>query len=534
MSAIAGLDGDCGFDIFTQVPRWFFEDSLAADFHHHPVMTDVGLVQKSPLHADLEKTLDALTAFLPFPDTTVEALAREVTGRGCRAVVCDISPLGIAVAGAAGLPSILVENFTWDWLYEPYVDAHPRFQEVIGTLGRQFRSATVHIQTDPVCSVRPRAVRLFPISRPARTPAKKVREGLGIPEGMPVVLISMGGVPSRLQCLERLGDRSDVCFILPHHIPDCRRRGNLIQLPMRSAHYHPDLVGAVTAVVGKVGYSTLAEACHAGKPFGYIARAGFRESDTLAAYADAFAAGMPISEAAFEDGRWLRELDRLVETPPPRALPNAAGQAAALILECARGRLKPEGLARTTPCPPRFDPFCVREARDIRNRLSDAFVQALAGDDPALLDRVAQDLLGRTSGFIHRQYIADRLERYGRVLRRIERQGLTHPLDQVIPVWNAGLFFECHELLEPLWMNASGNRREALKGLIKAAGVYVHHDGGNPTAAESLATKAAHLLERYPDEFSFIGNAHELLAALRDPAGPAPRLKPPEKRSQKT
>jgi 8-oxo-dGTP pyrophosphatase MutT (NUDIX family) len=525
MSAIAAQCKGCRFEIFTQVPRWFFEDSLADGFDHHPVMTDVGLVQSSALHADPGKTLAALADFLPFPEATVEALAREVAARGCKAVVCDISPLGISVAEAAGLPSILVENFTWDWLYETYVDAHPRFREAIDYLGRQFQSATVRIQTEPICSIWPGAARLFPISRPPRTPANEVRAGLRIPEGMPMVLITMGGVPSRLGVAEHLSQRPDVCFILPQDIPEIRREGNRIHLPMRSGYYHPDLVRAATAVVGKVGYSTLAEVCHAGKPFGYIPRGGFRESATLEAYADAFAAGVAIPEEKVENGRWLENLDRLLETPLMRPLPNAAGQAADMILECAQGIGKPKPPITTEPSPLRFDPFSVRKARNIRNQLSEAFAEALAKEAPAHVERVAQHLMRHTGGFVYRQYIMDRLERYQRLFQQIKRQAIVAPLARLIPIWNARLFFECHDHLEPIWMASNGDRREALKGLIKAAGVYIHLDRGNRTAAEGLAAKAALLLERYPGEIAFIANGHELLEALRDPKGPAPRLR---------
>jgi 8-oxo-dGTP pyrophosphatase MutT (NUDIX family) len=529
MSAIAAQRKGCRFEIFTLVPRWFFEDSLADGFDHHPVMTDVGLIQRTALHADLGKTLAALAAFLPFPGALVDTLAREVAARGCKAVVCDISPLGIAVAKAAGLPSILVENFTWDWLYETYVDAYPRFQEAIDYLGRQFQSATIHIQTDPICSIWPRAARLFPISRPPRTPAKEVRAGLMIPEGMPAVLITMGGVPWRHGFAAHLGERPDVCFILPQDIPEIRREGNRVHLPMRSAYYHPDLVRAASAVVGKVGYSTLAEVCHAGKPFGYIPRKGFRESPTLEAYADAFAAGAKIPEEKVKNGRWLEDLDRLLETPLMRPLPNAAGQAADIILECARGIRKPKIPVPTEPSPLRFDPFSVRKARNIRNQLSEAFVEALAKETPAHVEQMALHLMRHTSGFVYRQYITDRLERYRRLFHQVKHQAIVDPLAQTIPIWNARLFFECHEHLEPIWMASRGDRREALKGLIKAAGVYVHLDRGNRTAAERLAAKAALLLERYPGEVAFIGNVHELLEALRNPKGPAPRLRSPEK-----
>ncbi|MBN1106743.1 MAG: hypothetical protein JXL84_25295, partial [Deltaproteobacteria bacterium] len=113
------------FHIFTTVPRWFFRDSLSGSFHLHRVLTDIGLAQKTPLKADLPETIRRLDRFLPFDPAMVERLAGSLRRSGCRLVVCDIAPLGIVAAGTAGIPSVLIENFTWDWIYEAYERDHP-------------------------------------------------------------------------------------------------------------------------------------------------------------------------------------------------------------------------------------------------------------------------------------------------------------------------------------------------------------------------------------------------------------------------
>lgn len=66
MDALCDLEPDIAFEIFTLVPEGFFIDSLPGVFQYHPVLTDVGLVQKTPLKADLPATLNRLNQFLPF------------------------------------------------------------------------------------------------------------------------------------------------------------------------------------------------------------------------------------------------------------------------------------------------------------------------------------------------------------------------------------------------------------------------------------------------------------------------------------
>jgi hypothetical protein len=99
------------FEIFTNTPEWFFNNSLLMSFNYHAETTDIGLVQTSALHCDLDKTIDALENFLPFDEILLAGLADKMIASGCHLVISDISPLGIAAAAKAGLSSILVENF---------------------------------------------------------------------------------------------------------------------------------------------------------------------------------------------------------------------------------------------------------------------------------------------------------------------------------------------------------------------------------------------------------------------------------------
>jgi len=62
-------------------------------------------------------------------------------------------------------------------------------------------------------------------------------------------------------------------------------------------------------------------------------------------------------------------------------------------------------------------------------------------------------------------------------------------------LFDAGLYFETHEALEPFWMRAEGAEREALQGLIQVAVGFQHLANGNLDGARALlrdgATKLA-------------------------------------------
>lgn len=332
MEALRETSPGIEFEIFTRVPEWFFEDSLTGPFVYHSRLTDVGLVQETALHEDTARTLERLDQFLPFEPTLVEDLAREVRRLECRCIICDIAPLGIAVAHQAGIPSVLVENFTWDWIYEGYTAEDPAFKRHISYLRGVFEQADYHIQTEPVCEYRLANLITNPVSRKPRKPVSVIREELGIPAAAQAVLITMGGIPARHAFLDQLRQARDLYFVVPGAVDVAEKNGNVILLPHRSAFYHPDLLNACDAVVGKSGYSTVAEAYHAGIPFGYIARERFRESGLLAQFIQKKMKGLEISQARFQDAGWLSVLPVLLAMPRiAHDEPNGAGQVAAFI-----------------------------------------------------------------------------------------------------------------------------------------------------------------------------------------------------------
>ncbi len=332
MAALHEIDPAFHFDIFTRVPRWFFADSLRGAFTYHSLLTDIGLVQETALRENLAATVAALNCFLPFRPTLVRDSAAQVARLKCELVVCDIAPLGIAVARAAGVPSVLIENFTWDWIYQGYQRDEPRLSDAIAYLRGAFHAADYHIQTEPVCRYSAADLITAPVSRAPRLSRQATRKKLGTPRTAKAVLITMGGIPGEYNFLRRLEEQRGVYFVIPGNGGSARREGNLVLLPHHSEFYHPDLVNACDAVIGKLGYSTVAEVYRAGVPLGYVSRARFRESGVMARFVRRQMNGVAISEAQFLTGDWLRHLPDLLALPRVRRRePNGATQVARFL-----------------------------------------------------------------------------------------------------------------------------------------------------------------------------------------------------------
>lgn len=294
--------------LFTTVPESVFAETLT-NFSHHPLQCDIGLVQKDGFTADLEKTIIRLQEFLPFQDSLVKDLARRI--QGCSLVCCDIASLGIAVAREAGIVSVLIENFTWDWIYQAYLPQHPGLMPAIDYLKSQYQRVDIHIRSEPVCGAGKGDLVCPPIFRRIRRLRSDVRNDLGCQDKR-VVLISMGGIDIELPFISQLSAIPGTLFILAGQQQTNTTLGdNVLLLSRDSSYYHPDLINAADLVICKSGYSTVAECYQAGVPLVTVGRAIFPESAVLERFTATKMNGQSLDRVYFLSGSWLTTLDQL-------------------------------------------------------------------------------------------------------------------------------------------------------------------------------------------------------------------------------
>lgn len=300
-------------EIFSSAPRWIFS-APPVQVSYHGQVVDFGLVQKDPFLADIEATAERLSGSLPFDETVLDAACQRVADAGCDAVLCDISAFGLAVADRLSVPGILMENFTWDWIYRSYRDR--RLERAAEYLQGWFESCRWHVQTEPVCRPADCDLLASPVSREPRQKRSEVRERLGIDDDVYLALISLGGVPLNYPITRDLDHAPpDVHFIVCGGDSDGGRR-NVTVLPLTSGHDHSSLIAASDAVVGKAGYSTLAEVYAAGVPFVCFRRPDFPESPVLEAFIETHMPSILVDNNELANGRWLRHIDSLRELAP--------------------------------------------------------------------------------------------------------------------------------------------------------------------------------------------------------------------------
>jgi len=332
MESLNNLNKNIEFEIFTSVPSWFFTNSGINNFNYHELLTDIGLVQKSALKEDLDETIVKLSEFIPFNDSIINNVANKLVDLGCKLILCDISPLGLEIAAFADIRSVLIENFTWDWIYAQYNKTDEQLNKHIAYLNNIYEKAKYRIKTQPICFESSSDLLTKPVSRKPIKNKMDLRNELEIPKNHNVIMITMGGIPSQYGFFDKLELYEDITFIIPGSSDIAQKRHNLVMLPHRSDFFHPDLINASDAVIGKVGYSTLAEVYNSGVPFGYILRPQFPESDSLYEFISNEMKGIEISEDEFNNGEWVNKINKLLSLPKiNHTEQNGAYQAAEFI-----------------------------------------------------------------------------------------------------------------------------------------------------------------------------------------------------------
>ena len=122
MDAIHSLDHSIAFNIFSNLPNKFWQNNLppTLQFKNHRILTDVGTIQNGPFLCDLNQTAQSAKSFLQSSKKATDLISQKISGSNIKHVITDISVLGIMVSQFINSKCTLIENFTWDWIYQPF------------------------------------------------------------------------------------------------------------------------------------------------------------------------------------------------------------------------------------------------------------------------------------------------------------------------------------------------------------------------------------------------------------------------------
>ena len=320
------------------VPRWFVDTVIELQ----PAETDTGVVQIDSLRLDIEESARRAAHFYAdFPRRTNDE-ASALRHLRASVVVGDIPPLAFAAARAAGVPSVALGNFTWDWIYRDYPDFERDAPGVVDIIRRAYAETTLALRLPFHGGFEPmaRAIRDIPlVARRARAGRDTTRSRLALDDNRPIVLASFGGHVLRLPFLEIVQDGRFTLLVTDHEAgprPESLNHLRLVTSSWLDAQglQYADLVAASDVVVTKPGYGIVSECVANGAALLYTSRGHFAEHDVFLAEMPGALRCRYLPQEDLLAGRWADAVDALLAQPqvtPPFGLNGAAVAAEAIL-----------------------------------------------------------------------------------------------------------------------------------------------------------------------------------------------------------
>ncbi|CAL0319209.1 unnamed protein product [Lupinus luteus] len=329
--------------LVTAAPDFVFFHEIEINSQHlffRRVLLDCGAVQSDALTVDRRASLEKYSETAVKPRASILATETEwLNSIKADLVVSDVVPIACRAAADAGIRSVCVANFSWDFIYIDYVmDAGPTYRSMIWQIAEDYSHCEFLIRLPGYCPMPAfRDVIDIPllVRRLYKSP-KEVREKLGIADNVKLVILNFGGQPSGLKLKEEFlpsGWLGLVCGASDtEDLPVNFRK-------LAKDAYTPDLIAACDCMLGKIGYGTFSEALAYKCPFVFIRRDYFNEEPFLRHMLEYYQGGVEMIRRDLLTGHWKPYLEQAISLKPCYEAPIDGGKVAAQILqETASGK----------------------------------------------------------------------------------------------------------------------------------------------------------------------------------------------------
>jgi L-arabinokinase len=305
------------------------------------------VAQHDSLSIDEDETARRARRFYRHFDAHVTAEMAWLIAHRVKLVVADIPPLAVAAAERAGIPSVALANFTWDWIYHGFPGFDSRAPGVLEIIAAAYANVTHALRLPLHGGFAPMmpAVRDIPlVARRSTVGRTAARGALGLSDDRPIVLASFGGHRVELPYEAAVSGGHFTLLLTGDHAPS-RTVANESAEPIRISaqglaerqlHYE-DLVAAADVVVSKPGYGIVSECIANDTALLYTSRGRLIEYDVMVAEMPRLLRCRFVAPDDLLAGRWAGAIEALLRQAPPPVTPliNGADVAAEFILRTA-------------------------------------------------------------------------------------------------------------------------------------------------------------------------------------------------------
>jgi L-arabinokinase len=363
INAILAQRPETRVGVRTSAPRWLFDLTVKGKVTYSTLECDTGVVQVDALTLDEADSIRRAASFHSDLVTRAASETRALRELGAGIIVGDIPPLAFAVGASAGIPSIGLGNFTWDWIYADY----PRVRlapSLLPAIRGAYSKASMALRLPMSGGFESFSnVRDVPfVARHASRSRDEVCKLLKLPSDKPIILSSFGGVGLSGLDTEVISKFKKYTVITAvtaplgraqKNAPAAERKGSFITINEEAMYgiglRYEDLVGAAEAVVTKPGYGIVSECIANDAAILYTPRGHFPEYDVIVEEMPKYLRSAQISHDDLFAGKWESHLDKLLTQPKLKKKPetNGAAVAADILLKALdKPPKKPRGRPR--------------------------------------------------------------------------------------------------------------------------------------------------------------------------------------------
>ncbi len=304
------------------VPSRHLRSRIKAPFQPLGSEGDIGMVMSSALDVRIEESRRAYRAFHADWDARVADEARLLRELGADMVFSNVGYLALAGAQRAGIANAALCSLNWFDIYRHYCGDDAIAAQIHGCYAGAdaFLRATPGMAMETLSNLVP----VGPIATVGRDRRDELRSHLRLARDERLVLVSMGGIASRLP-METWPRIDGVRWLVQDSWQVQRADAVALEsLPMQFG----DLLASCDALLCKPGYGSFVEAACSGTPVLFVSREGWPEAPPLVEWLARHGACREVARRQMESGDIADALFGLWSAPAAMPLqPDGTAQA---------------------------------------------------------------------------------------------------------------------------------------------------------------------------------------------------------------
>ncbi len=323
---IAALPGDVKVIVRTSVDSSFIIRESGRKVQVVPGQFDTGVAQSDNLTLDWKKTFKQVEEINRKNSAGLLDETDFLRRHRVDLVVCDVPPAPLEAARMAGVPSVVIGNFTWVEIFEREAKSYPEAGRLADIWREEYNMATLAIRTPPAFPMAyfHHVQTVQPVARRGKNIKTALRKHLGLPAQQRLVLLYFGTFGDDQLKVPSLPGITFLSFL---EMP-----GEVVMLEPDHWHF-PDVVASVDCVMAKPGYGTIGECMANGTPVVYHPRNDFAEYPVLRKALTEWGGGVQLSQQNLLNGKWAAAVAKAIALKPSRVPSKGASQAAKLLMD---------------------------------------------------------------------------------------------------------------------------------------------------------------------------------------------------------